>query len=364
MIALLLPAVQAAREAARRMSCSNKVKQIGLATHNYHDATKSFPTGSTRATNASGGILSYNVAGSNWAPLAFLVPYMELANLYPTIVEDVKLYHGWARYGTHAPAVYGVEVPSFRCPSDAVRGPLIEGTQTVPSGVTNYRASNGDFSFSYNNTGEEVRYPRGAFWLHVYHGLEALTDGTSNTIIWSERCVNPRPGLSGTASTDANKNITYAYGGFSEFSIQQSYFSTATSGDMYRDFQMSLCMATRANGKEYNSGNIAQGCQQSGVRWWVGFAVFTQFSTVTPPNGPSCIGGGLTITGTGSAGAISATSNHTGGVQVGLGDGSVTFVSDTVDCGATNAKCVLDGASLFGVWGAMGSRNGGESKSL
>ena len=96
--------------------------------------------------------------------------------------------------------------------------------------------------------------------------------------------------------------------------------------------------------------------------WSDGRATTTSVSTVLPPNSPSCL---YPYPCDGMAwGFFSAQSNHSGGVNVGLADGSVRFVSDTVDCGNLNARCVRSGKSPYGVWGAMGSPQGGETVSL
>ena len=99
LIALLLPAVQAAREAARRMSCSNNLKQYGIALHNYHDIHKTFPTSQLQRMNSA----RFN---TNWV----LCPFIEQNALY----EQLKLRAGepWD------PDFISIDIPSLRCPSD------------------------------------------------------------------------------------------------------------------------------------------------------------------------------------------------------------------------------------------------------
>ena len=87
----------------------------------------------------------------------------------------------------------------------------------------------------------------------------------------------------------------------------------------------------------------------------------TSFNTVLPPNSPSCYRDGV-----GSWGIFSATSEHTGGANAVFGDGSVHFISDTINCGdqlgvAHKPREYFNGRSPFGIWGAIGSLNGGES---
>ncbi|MCH5376354.1 MAG: DUF1559 domain-containing protein, partial [Planctomycetes bacterium] len=83
----------------------------------------------------------------------------------------------------------------------------------------------------------------------------------------------------------------------------------------------------------------------------------TGFQTITPPNGPSCVQGG----GDADRGAISASSYHPGGVNALFGDGKVDFVTDSINTGDLSRPNVSSGPSPYGVWGALGSRNGGEA---
>src|SRR5271168_3122262 len=82
LIALLLPAVQSAREAARRAQCTNNLKQIGLAMHNYHSSVGSFPPGSLAGGSSSPG---GEWSGPWWPWAAYILPQMELTNLYNSI---------------------------------------------------------------------------------------------------------------------------------------------------------------------------------------------------------------------------------------------------------------------------------------
>ena len=103
LVSLLLPAVQQAREAARRTECKNHLKQIGLALHNYHDAHGAFPLGLT-------------AHGAGWS--AMLLPYLDQSNIYNTLVFAENGAGNWDVAGPNQSALQTL-IPVFRCPSDA-----------------------------------------------------------------------------------------------------------------------------------------------------------------------------------------------------------------------------------------------------
>src|SRR5579859_6029688 len=137
LVSLLLPAVQQAREAARRTQCKNNLKQLGLAMHNYHDAYLGFPMG--KNTTASGL--------TNFPAQARILPYIDQTNLYNQINFNVG--------PTNAANVlaYNTTLPAFRCPTDT------DTMQAVIGGRSNY----------YTNTGT-----------NVINGLPGLTVGSTN----------------------------------------------------------------------------------------------------------------------------------------------------------------------------------------
>ncbi|WP_233216402.1 DUF1559 domain-containing protein [Blastopirellula marina] len=183
LIALLLPAVQQAREAARRMSCSNKMKQLGLALHNYHDTFLVFPYG-------------YQDEGTfhrreTWMQL--VLPFIELNN-----VHDQYMASNVAYVMDIPSAIKGLQIDAFRCPSeaesDAVGGNGDARPTSDPSyGFQgNYIACTGNDIMRYSGTNaKSSTYMKGAFYNMSKTKMGTFTDGTSNTLVFSESICRP-----------------------------------------------------------------------------------------------------------------------------------------------------------------------------
>jgi prepilin-type N-terminal cleavage/methylation domain-containing protein len=142
LIALLLPAIQAAREAARRGSCTNNMKQIGLALHNYHDAMHQFPPSELQTANSAGAV--GNAAGFSW--VVAILPNIDYENLYsplkihewgPTIPMTATITQSGAIY-----AVLNTSLPVLICPSNPnqIFGNPALGTGVAQNALTNYKA--------------------------------------------------------------------------------------------------------------------------------------------------------------------------------------------------------------------------------
>jgi len=190
LVALLLPAVQAAREAARRTQCSNKLRQLALACHNYHDTLLTLP---------SGGINLSTLTGANWcstgalehtrAPWSVLIlPYIEEGNLYDKFKFGEQFTSSSNVPGSATnDALFKLNNPKFQCPSSAI--------STRSTNNTDYFAVQGGGPTPDCSTqgGTRVFYKNGAMFWRSGITLAAITDGTSNTYLLGETryCLTP-----------------------------------------------------------------------------------------------------------------------------------------------------------------------------
>jgi hypothetical protein len=180
----------------------------------------------------------------------------------------------------------------------------------------------------------------------TYKKMASITDGTSNTILFSERVAH-----------NANN-------------LNNGVFITATGGELTTRYEALVtniqnspnsCRAV-ANGNRYLAGTQLKA--RFGILWTDGQAERIGFNTVLGPNKPSCFGDANTAADSGTV-VLPASSMHTGGVNTVAVDGSVHFVSDSIDTGNTSAiQAAPAGPSLYGVWGALGTLDGGEVASI
>jgi type II secretory pathway pseudopilin PulG len=354
LIALLLPAVQAAREAARRMECTNKLKQLALATHNFHDIHQRIPRvgGDPLWTNYKQYGSDTPIGGVNiYSYLVNLLPFIEQQAIHTSLVTICQAAAAKNPYdaswtaspgsasGTlvvtasgSIPSPFRTDIAAFKCPSDANAKKAGENN----SGLTCYYANRGDAYVAWNSTNSH-----GVFRYGNDFGFEGITDGLSNTVLYSESlCAQ-------NAQSDSR--------------CKSGIAKSAVTG--VPDVCASKCIA----GGEIDPATTIWGMK--GLRWGDANSVFTQFNTVLPPNSVSCSLTTATSIASGNT-LVAASSNHTGGVNVALVDASVRFVSETIDCGdlsiAHRNSTGMDknGPSRFGIWGAVGTADCGESKSL
>jgi len=356
LIALLLPAVQAAREAARRMSCTNNMKQFALACQTFHDAYKMLPPP------------AYDVPNTGWRNLGtwgcmsghvLLLPFMEQTARYDIIkAEDQRARDegdensGLAYWDTvnlgnlNDPTSYAYRyrglvgaIPTLSCPSDsASQNPSVRSNMTVSSIFVCFGDRYSDtYKYGWSSQGFPIPLGRGVFAVDRKNNMSAATDGTSNTILAGESVVSH---------------------------IQQSLRikgGVTRLADLTNTAAPNICN----NMRDMMDRSMMTGTASETVRGEIacGLPAVTGLTTVLPPNSPSCAND-RPAAAMDSSGVFSATSNHTGGVNVCLVDGSVHFVSDTIDAGKSTDVEVEQGRSPYGVWGNLGAKNSGQSVSI
>jgi len=342
LIALLLPAVQAARDAARRMQCTNNLKQLALGCHNMHNSVKHFPSHS----HQEGLPTDSHYWRISWPPM--LCPYIEESARYEQIMQivqdrlDISPYHTQQSYtinGVVYENPYAGVISALVCPSEVIRSP-VDGVL----GITSYKINIGDETYNNSISLGNDSLKRGVAGRGDQYvcNIEIINDGASNTVLFCES----------TITTGFDKPIATLRGGIAQ-----------TTADVYR-MPLSLVEECRNYRNGPNLRTVFPYSRRGG-RWADAYGpVFTGVHMVLPPNSPSCSYNHFEFC------FMAASSYHTGGCQVAMCDGSVQFVSDTVDCKRDDYSQLLSEnrlsvgnseKSYFGVWGALGSRNGGEN---
>jgi len=338
LIGLLLPAVQSARESARRIQCGNNIRQVALAALNYEAANRRLPPRKFTkiATDTRGRTITVPTSSGNSAPpLVLLMPYFEagtsfaLFDLDYDTNSDNDLVTGAKKFGVNALA-REQQVASFRCPSDSSIG-AVQYPGTGPYGRNNYMACVGG-ALKAGGTAIDGIFanpepPPGK--IMAGYKIAQVTDGTSKTALFAEV-------MRGTANFGSgNRDHTSAYIGSTAFSGAQltdgrGVRQCGTTGDrtatqtieytgnqLHRDLVWTF-MYTHTLPPNWNAPS------PGGQRWNCGATNFTQAH-------------------------VAASSYHPGGVSVVFADASTRFVSDNVD---------------FTIWQGVASRDGGEATGL
>ncbi|WP_345684772.1 DUF1559 domain-containing protein [Novipirellula caenicola] len=371
LVGLLLPAVQAAREAARRMSCSNNFKQIGLAIHNYHAAYNQMPIhgSGTGALPSTGYEVWNNSNERNNTRLSMLVgltPFFEQQALWEQISNPQPSFNAMGptpNISTYTP--WNTEIPGLRCPSDPGEG--------LPAlGRTNIAACLGDsivmqtFGPTDDNgirtTNEAVEAQascRGAFVVHSPAAFRDILDGLANTIVAGEIASDLGDNSVSTVAVEVDGAALY----LNPSSCQPAVDSTRPSF--------------------WSSGAISGDTGFArGYRWADFGPMYSGVTTILPPNQEICMGNAPATTQASSPRNVPSSQNHfkelvatpssrhQGGCHVLMGDGAVKFITDSIEAGAsratggTGAMVHLGGSgsaspgymSPYGLWGALGTR--------
>ncbi|PQO32039.1 DUF1559 domain-containing protein [Bremerella cremea] len=319
LLVFLIPSAQRGREAARRMQCQNNIKMIGLAFYNYHETYESLPTAMLSDRRLSG--------------IVALLPQLEQVTLHEEIhrlAEDTVV--------GNLPPAWDKSFAPWQTELDVLDCPSAPNFTKVNFGWTNYAFSIGDIASNIH----QLEVARGAFAPGLYTRFKEITDGTSNTIAMTEIGTIHRRALTGK----------YAIGQPKQFLKHPDRVWKLTDVTTNRD-----CWTPYRSDVELHA-------QGRGYSWADGGAGPGLINTILPPNAPSlAVGGEVAVDGFYSVGGYHAR----GGAQVLLVDGAVRYISQEIDTGdlkqsPPQEKDYAESSfpSPFGVWGALGSRAGGD----
>ena len=344
------------------MQCTNNLKQLWLGCHTRHDALKFFPSSNRQhelcvdlaanhsAVDWGGGIGERNMIG--FAPM--LLAFIEQTALHDRFMEMMDsadypaasprrtplfVYPNATGADMENSRLWNVRISPYICPSAANS----TNTATEPGRIS-YRCSRGDVMARYDRAnGRGIFDPGSARRVSIAD----IVDGTSNTVLLAECNISPAGG-----------SKKYKEG------LAQGLPALPTASDEAFPNPQD-CMNTKGPNGDFN---VTASSTRLGDAWGAPHTTSSQFFTILPPNSPSCMETNYTFA------LVSASSRHTGGVNIALADGSVQFISDTVQAinldllsgtdPVTNANAYATrttGTSRHGVWGALGSANGGES---
>jgi prepilin-type processing-associated H-X9-DG protein len=323
LIGLLLPAVQKVREAAARMKCSNNLKQIGLAVHNYESTNGSLPPSGAKWTGSSPVAMA-----------VIILPYVEQANLYNLWNFGYELNSSVQ----NAPA-RDAQVPFFLCPSDPSSKAQVDNSGNGQNSANNnYFACIGATADLYSTDNARVgifNHQRttvnGITTVTSKLPITGISDGTSNTALWSETKRSTATNAYDFTniyllpSTDAGYSVT-------SIQIGPTFNETNPAAPIQGN-------TWRCNAWDYPPTNRIS---YRGLQYYRGLPALSTYTHTIPPNynGFDC-GDDSTY----NTAHIAARSYHSGGVNVCFADGSVHFIRDSID---------------FASWQALGTRSGGE----
>lgn len=317
LVGLLLPAVQQAREAARRMSCSNQLHQLGIAFHNYESAHKKVPRLASYIDNGSG------MQASNWngySAHTMILPYIEQSAVFNRFAFNQYHYDTNIKAPATIPALYNghTRIAAFICPSDlpynASSNINTAGFEVGEMGWNNYGCSEG------SNVGYGVGAAdqNGFFKRQTEARFSDIIDGLSNTIMLAEfNKGDNNTAIFTVVGGDFPNGIAFPSGAPNQFWTQ-----------VHLDTYGASCMSAGPSSHRASAG----------FRWIAPGFYNTAINTLAPPNWkwPAC----MNCSGCGqgdSSGVFPARSRHTGGAMHSMGDASVQFLSNSMDLNAYQA---------------------------
>jgi hypothetical protein len=347
LVAIGLTGVQSSRESARRLQCASNLRNLGVGLMLHHQAHQVLPPswGGPDST-------STQLWGRPLARRPYPRPGVGLASgfvmLLPFIGEEPL-----ARAIDAAGWPFAMDdlyrrrtIAALLCPSD----PATRSHNYLFSLGDRYR---GFWSGSTGPAAEDWGFQaglRGLFGLQSRVRLESVHDGLSNTIAISE-CVRPHSLGRPVPAVDSTTGITYSDGNTE--AVRNNRFAVSMSDAT----SPAACLESFTDGRFRPGTTLMVMNRSPGWLWSIGRPSFVGFTTVLPPNGPRCSD---FITG----GSLTPQSRHVGGVFGLMADGAVRFMSDTIDAGDATLPDRQSGPSPYGVWGALGSRAGGEGVAL
>jgi len=318
LIALLLPAVQAAREAARRSQCVNNLKQIGLGMHNYHSATNTFPMGSSHGPYDLSNNNTGFPAWDSWSAHALMLPYLEQGQVYNA--ANFNFAVAWTNQPSNLinSTVYNTKIAIFLCPSDGNAGKTNLNSYHSSIGTTTFNCCNNPGAV---NTTGVFGYARGST-------IAEIIDGTSNTIAFSEALVGNS--FSGPLPGNSTGNVSSAG------AANQTNVASLANAQALLQQDAATCQ----------TAFLTNGQNGRGEHWGCGAMGYSMFNTVYPPNFTKWSACRMDCCAQAEhAHYQNANSNHSGGVNVLMSDGSVKFIKSSIG---------------WNIWWGLGTRSLGE----
>jgi prepilin-type N-terminal cleavage/methylation domain-containing protein/prepilin-type processing-associated H-X9-DG protein len=320
MVGLLLPAVQSAREAARRMSCSNNLRQLGLAVHNYESAYRVLPRAGT--------------LDADFSVQARILPFVEQSGLYESLDFSVPAFSGPFNAKVPHPKLieaFATPIGTFLCPSDptpAVTSMTVSGTEYRYGGL-NYFASYGSATEQHYDLRWQTDGP-----FHTVNGVgfESILDGLSNTVLMSESVRSF--GADMTLPAGETPAFPYAYtlnGSTGVSSAREASQGMRATGGAWTSFVNGSGLITNPEvsgfWQTFTSwrGGASPALRGRGASWGFSGGINSLINGYHSPNNriPDVV--------THFTGYFAPRSYHTGGAHLLMADGSIKFLTDSID---------------------------------